>query len=144
MKLSYPLLAHVTHRDARTASMSAREEQKEDEQDSFDLADALQRASSEAEASSSAEDADPMKKVEAALACPCVADLRNSSCGKTFDEALTCYMLASDEEKGKKCVEQFVTLHACMVEHASEFEEFTEQLVEHQNVEGPAKVKAAA
>ena len=119
----------------------------EDEQ-SFSLADALSRANSEAEAASSSGDGDgpkdPMAKVKAALACPCVADLRQSSCGTSFDEALTCFMLAKDEEKGKKCVEEFVSLHACMVKNANEFQEFANELLEHQDVRGPAKATTSA
>jgi intermembrane space import and assembly protein 40 len=110
---------------------------------SFSVAEAFARASSETEAAAPSVDGetpkDPKAKVEAALACPCVADLRQSSCGTDFDEALTCFMLAKDEEKGKKCVEEFVSLHACMVKNASEFKEFADELLEHQEVRGPAR-----
>jgi len=108
-------------------------------QDSFDLAEALSRASEEA--SSSGKD-DPNARVAAALACPCVADLRASSCGKPFEDALTCFMLAEERERGKKCVEEFVTLHQCMVAHADEFQAFASELLEYKDVRGPATVTA--
>ena len=91
--------------------------------------------------SSSADQTDPMAKVKAALACPCVADLRTSSCGTPFERSLTCFMLASERERGKKCVDEFVALHECMVAHASEFGSFARELEEHRNVRGPAEPK---
>ena len=63
--------------------------------ESYDLADTLARTIAEADASSSSND-DPQARVDAALACPCVADLRSSTCGKSFDAALTCFMLAEE------------------------------------------------
>lgn len=39
----------------------------------------------------------------------------------SFDEVLMCFMLVKDEEKGKKCVEEFVSLYACMVKNVNEF-----------------------
>jgi intermembrane space import and assembly protein 40 len=101
--------------------------------ESFDLAEAAATTGT-----------DDMEKVRKALECPCVSDLRESSCGAAFDTSLTCYMLASEENKGKACVREFVALHQCMVAHAGEFEGFTKELLEHQNVEGPAKVTEAA
>jgi mitochondrial intermembrane space import and assembly protein 40 len=108
--------------------------------ESYDLADTLARTIAEADASSSSND-DPQARVDAALACPCVADLRSSTCGKSFDAALTCFMLAEERERGKKCVEEFVSLHQCMVKNASEFEAFANELLEHENVRGPARAK---
>ena len=106
------------------------------------LAEAIARAESHTDASSSSADqTDPMAKVKAALACPCVADLRTSSCGTPFERSLTCFMLASERERGKKCVDEFVALHECMVAHASEFGSFARELEEHRNVRGPAEPK---
>jgi intermembrane space import and assembly protein 40 len=110
------------------------------EKPAFDLADAVNQAVSSSSADAPPDD-DPRARVERALACPCVADLRNSSCGARFDDALTCYMLADDAEKGKKCVEEFVALHACMTGHAREFAAFAEELEAHATVRGPADVR---
>ena len=65
-----------------------------------------------------------------AMECPCVADLKNSACGEAFAGALGCFMSADAEERGSKCVKEFVAMHACMVENSKEFEAFTAELVE--------------
>ena len=81
--------------------------------------------------------------IQKALECPCVEGLKTSSCGDGFVEALSCFMRAEEHERGSKCVEQFVTLHACMVANADEFEEFTKELVENEEKEG-YRAKASA
>jgi intermembrane space import and assembly protein 40 len=68
--------------------------------------------------------------IKAAMECPCVADLKNSACGEAFAGALGCFMSADAEERGSKCVKEFVAMHACMVENSKEFEAFTAELVE--------------
>jgi intermembrane space import and assembly protein 40 len=74
-----------------------------------------------------------------------VEGLKTSSCGDGFVEALSCFMRAEEHERGSKCVEQFVALHACMVANADEFEEFTKELVENEEKEGyRAKASASA
>ena len=92
------------------------------------LAEALKKGE---EAGGSKEDA-----VKAALECPCVQGLKESSCGEGFRNALTCFITAPEEERGSACAEQFVELHQCMVKHAAEFEEFTKELVENEAKEG--------
>ena len=92
------------------------------------LAEALKKGE---EAGGSKEDA-----VKAALDCPCVQGLKESSCGEGFRNALTCFITAPEEERGSACAEQFVELHQCMVKHAEEFEEFTKELVEIETKEG--------
>lgn len=37
-------------------------------------------------------------RIEKALSCPCVADLRTSSCGKYFDAALACFIRNEEYE----------------------------------------------
>ena len=74
--------------------------------------------------------------MKAALDCPCVQGLKESSCGEGFRNALTCFITAPEEERGSACAEQFVELHQCMVKHAEEFEEFTKELVENETKEG--------
>ena len=39
------------------------------------------------------------RKVEEALACPCVADLKEGPCGKVFVEAFSCYVKSTAEDK---------------------------------------------
>lgn len=92
------------------------------------LAEALKKGE---EAGGSKEDA-----VKAALECPCVQGLKESSCGEGFRNALTCFITAPEEARGSACAEQFVELHQCMVKHAAEFVEFTKELVENEAKEG--------
>lgn len=79
---------------------------------------------------------DKEEAIKEALDCPCVAGLKNSSCGEGFVTALSCFMRAPEAERGTACVEPFVELHACMVKHPKEFEEFTRELVENETKEG--------
>ena len=79
--------------------------------------------------------------IKAALECPCVEGLKTSSCGEGFVEALSCFMRAEESERGAACVEPFVALHACMVKHPEEFEEFTKELVENETKEGYIKAE---
>lgn len=130
---------HTPRRDAMPAGADTDTSRvPSTEKPAFDLTDAV----NEAVSSSGADADDSRARVERALACPCVADLRQSSCGTSFDDALTCYMLADDGEKGKKCVEEFVRLHACMTAHAREFSAFAEELEAHATVRGPAEVRS--
>jgi intermembrane space import and assembly protein 40 len=102
--------------------------------------DALAEAVKRGEGAATKEEA-----IQKALECPCVEGLKTSSCGDGFVEALSCFMRAEEHERGSKCVEQFVALHACMVANADEFEEFTKELVENEEKEGyRAKASASA
>lgn len=82
--------------------------------------------------------------VQAALECPCIEGLKSSSCGTGFVEALSCFMRADETERGAKCAGEFVALHACMVTHAGEFTEFTNELIENEKKEGYAKAASGA
>ncbi|KFK27647.1 hypothetical protein AALP_AA8G410500 [Arabis alpina] len=53
-------------------------------------------------------------KVQKALDCPCIADLRNGSCGSQFTEAFRCFLKSNAEEKGSDCVHPFVALQSCI------------------------------
>ena len=79
---------------------------------------------------------DKEKSIQEALDCPCVAPLRESSCGGNFDQALTCFMKSPDEQRGTACVGQFIDLHECMIKHPKEFEEFAKELVANEEKEG--------
>ncbi|XP_052180027.1 mitochondrial intermembrane space import and assembly protein 40 homolog isoform X2 [Diospyros lotus] len=41
-------------------------------------------------------------KAQKALECPCIANLRNGSCGAQFSEAFLCFLKSTAEEK--KCI----------------------------------------
>lgn len=79
---------------------------------------------------------DKEEAIKQALECPCVEGLKNSSCGEAFVGALSCFMRAPEADRGAACAEPFVELHACMVKHSKEFEEFTKELVENEAKEG--------
>ncbi|KAK9820729.1 hypothetical protein WJX74_005243 [Apatococcus lobatus] len=66
------------------------------------------------------------RKVEEALACPCVADLREGPCGKVFVEAFSCYVKSTAEDKGSDCMESFVGMQQCMLAHPAAFAEYAE------------------
>uniref|UniRef100_A0A1J3DSP8 Mitochondrial intermembrane space import and assembly protein 40 homolog n=1 Tax=Noccaea caerulescens TaxID=107243 RepID=A0A1J3DSP8_NOCCA len=53
-------------------------------------------------------------KAQKALDCPCIADLRNGSCGSQFSEAFLCFLMSTAEEKGSDCVNPFVALQSCI------------------------------
>ncbi|XP_010454618.1 PREDICTED: mitochondrial intermembrane space import and assembly protein 40-like [Camelina sativa] len=53
-------------------------------------------------------------KAQRALDCPCIADLRNGSCGSQFSEAFLCFLKSTAEEKGSDCVNPFVALQSCI------------------------------
>ncbi|VVB17492.1 unnamed protein product [Arabis nemorensis] len=53
-------------------------------------------------------------KAQKALDCPCIADLRNGSCGSQFSEAFRCFLMSTAEEKGTDCVHPFVALQSCI------------------------------
>ena len=39
------------------------------------------------------------EKVQKALECPCVADLKNGPCGGPFVDAFSCFLRSKEEEK---------------------------------------------
>ena len=101
-----------------------------------DIGASLAEAVKQGEGAESKEEA-----IKAALECPCVEGLKTSSCGEGFVEALSCVRRAEESERGAACVEPFVALHACMVKHPEEFEEFTKELVENETKEGYIKAE---
>ncbi|KAK9864615.1 hypothetical protein WJX84_001049 [Apatococcus fuscideae] len=66
------------------------------------------------------------RKVEEALACPCVADLREGPCGKPFVDAFSCYVKSTAEDKGSDCMQSFVAMQQCMLAHPDAFAEYAE------------------
>ncbi|CAM8897479.1 unnamed protein product [Rhodiola kirilowii] len=60
-------------------------------------------------------------RVEKALECPCVSDLRSGSCGVPFTEAFRCFLKSTTEEKGSDCVSQFIQLQKCIEANPNAF-----------------------
>ncbi|KAF3485873.1 hypothetical protein F2Q69_00056506 [Brassica cretica] len=60
-------------------------------------------------------------KAQKALDCPCIADLRNGSCGSQFTEAFRCFLISTAEEKGSDCVHPFVALQKCVKANPNAF-----------------------
>ncbi|CAN8252095.1 unnamed protein product [Cochlearia groenlandica] len=54
------------------------------------------------------------EKAQKALDCPCIADLRNGSCGSEFSQAFLCFLKSTAGEKGSDCVHPFVALQSCI------------------------------
>ncbi|XP_072014564.1 mitochondrial intermembrane space import and assembly protein 40-B-like isoform X2 [Amphiura filiformis] len=49
--------------------------------------------------------------------CPCLGGMASGPCGVEFRESFTCFHYSIEEPKGVECVEQFKTLHECMVKY---------------------------
>lgn len=57
---------------------------------------------------------DVEKQIEAALACPCLGDLKEGACGPTFVHAFGCFIRSEHEDKGMDCLEQFKAFQVCL------------------------------
>ena len=72
-------------------------------------------------------------RVQEALACPCVADLRDGPCGPSFVAAFSCFLRAQagpPDPAGvaaPACLPAFKGLQACMVRHPEAFTDFVSQ-----------------
>jgi len=72
------------------------------------------------------------RRVEEALACPCVADLRDGPCGPSFVNAFSCFLRAQagpPDPAGvaaPACLPAFKALQACMVRHPEAFTDFVQ------------------
>jgi len=64
--------------------------------------------------------------VEEALACPCLDDLKEGPCGKSFVAAFSCFLKSQATEKGTDCVESFQAMQQCMVKHPQAFAEYVQ------------------
>lgn len=54
------------------------------------------------------------KKIDQALSCPCLGDLKEGPCGPTFVHAFTCFMRSDHEDKGMDCLDQFKDFQVCL------------------------------
>ncbi|KAI0566884.1 translocase MPT [Gracilaria domingensis] len=59
--------------------------------------------------------------IEEALNCPCIAPMKEGSCGDSFIEAYKCFLQSETEPKGMDCMEQFKTMQSCLAEHPEEY-----------------------
>lgn len=60
---------------------------------------------------------DMEKKIEAALACPCLGDLKEGPCGPVFVHAFGCFIRSEHEDKGMDCLDQFKDFQLCLQKH---------------------------
>ncbi|AQK44986.1 Cox19-like CHCH family protein [Zea mays] len=74
-------------------------------------------------------------KVQKALDCPCVADLKNGPCGGQFVDAFSCFLRSTEEEKGSDCVKPFITLQDCIKANP---EAFSKEILEEEENEKEA------
>ncbi|KAL4857952.1 Mitochondrial intermembrane space import and assembly protein 40 [Chlorella vulgaris] len=54
------------------------------------------------------------KKIEAALSCPCLGDLKDGACGPSFVHAFSCFIRSEEEDKGMDCLDQFKAFQVCL------------------------------
>lgn len=59
--------------------------------------------------------------IEEALNCPCIAAMKEGSCGESFIAAYRCFLESETEPKGMDCMPQFTNMQACMAEHPDEY-----------------------
>ena len=70
------------------------------------------------------------RNIEEALACPCIADLKDGACGDSFVAAFSCFLWsqAAPPDPGgaaaPQCLPSFEALQACMAKHPAAFNEF--------------------
>ncbi|CAN6249450.1 unnamed protein product, partial [Urochloa humidicola] len=85
-------------------------------------------------------------KVQKALECPCVADLKTGPCGGPFVDAFSCFLRSTEEEKGSDCVNPFIALQDCIKANP---EAFSKEILEEEENDEEAdnsnlKVRAPA
>nr|CAB3485197.1 unnamed protein product [Digitaria exilis]CAB3487714.1 unnamed protein product [Digitaria exilis] len=86
------------------------------------------------------------EKVQRALECPCVAELKNGPCGGAFVDAFSCFLRSTEEEKGSDCVKPFIALQDCIKANP---EAFSKEILEEEENDDEAensnlKVRAPA
>lgn len=96
-------------------------------------------AMSEALASAEGE-TDVEKKIEQALACPCLGDLKEGPCGPVFVHAFGCFIRSEHEDKGMDCLPQFSAFQACLQKHP----EHVAQIMEDPSADAATAAAAEA
>lgn len=59
--------------------------------------------------------------IEEALNCPCIASMKEGSCGLPFLAAYRCFLESETEPKGMDCMEQFKSMQVCVADHPEEY-----------------------
>ena len=83
-------------------------------------------------------------EVAEALACPCVAELRDGVCGAAFVTAFSCYVSSREKEKGTECAELFEHMRVCMETHNDQFQSLYEAAAAETAVEAPTTAETGS
>lgn len=59
--------------------------------------------------------------IEEALNCPCIASMKEGSCGDVFVTAYKCFLTSDTEPKGMDCMDGFKSMQQCLAEHPDEY-----------------------
>lgn len=59
--------------------------------------------------------------VEEALNCPCIASMKEGSCGTLFTTAYRCFLESETSPKGMDCMDQFKSMQSCIGDHPDEY-----------------------
>lgn len=59
--------------------------------------------------------------IEEALNCPCIANMKDGSCGDPFIAAYRCFLESDTEPRGMDCMDQFREMRDCISEHPEEY-----------------------
>jgi len=69
------------------------------------------------------------RKVQEALACPCVSHLKEGPCGPQFVEAFSCFIRSQESDADQvDCAADFGVLKECMLVHPAQFEDLANAL----------------
>ncbi|QDZ20532.1 hypothetical protein HOP50_04g30530 [Chloropicon primus] len=67
------------------------------------------------------------RKIDEALACDCVSDLKEGPCGSPFIEAFSCFIRSQEPGfQDTDCSDAFGKLKDCMILHPEQFEDFAD------------------
>lgn len=125
--------AEVFAASAAEGAITDSKESAEERADLEALSNAVQQtsvATSESENSELPENDSPSEPertltkeemVEEALNCPCIAAMKDGSCGDAFIAAYRCFLESDTEPKGMDCMDQFTGMQGCMAEHPDEY-----------------------
>ncbi|KAL4442930.1 hypothetical protein ABPG77_008421 [Micractinium sp. CCAP 211/92] len=87
---------------------------------------------------------DMEKKIEQALACPCLGDLKEGPCGPVFVHAFGCFIRSEHEDKGMDCLPEFAAFQACLQKHPEHVARIMEDSAEVATDEQAGAEEAAA
>lgn len=61
------------------------------------------------------------RKIEEALACPCIDDIKAGPCGASFIGAFSCFIRSQSRGAEVDCLDQFNAMQQCMGKHPEAF-----------------------